>query len=261
MRATSIDKTLEEKVTELEEKSDRIDQSKRTEERVESASENIRRINRRLNDVVASAEELRFYVRLYGGAFGDGDRPGGIQPKIRSALDKVEISDEELLEAAQDKRLSELEDQVEEAEEQIKDAIKLATDELKSEQENWLADLNAAEELNSIVGSDRDFRDHIEKMRTFLTRVMWDNNSRTPSGLTAKWERYERKWEEHAGKHGWDTFQEDHNLDDRTVEELQQFTDGDPVPLSELSLSTLKEIKQEPELNELESALQLEVRS
>lgn len=252
----TINTTLEERVEELEKKAERIGDSKDTESRVDSASEDIGRICKRLDDVTEKAGELQFYVRLYEGAF-DEKRDGNIQPQIETALEKVKIDDEELLAAAQDNRLADLEDQVEEAEKTIDEAIDSMRDAIEGEQSDWEADLKSAEELNEIVGGGSGFQDLIGNMRRFLTSKMWNTN-KDPSQLKAQWKRYERKWEDNAGKHGWDTFQRDHDLDDSTVEELKQFGDDEPVRLSDLSLHTLEEIKRVPEL---ESALQLEVRS
>lgn len=256
MSATTINMELEEKVEELETKAGRISDSKDTESRVESASEDISRICRRFDDVTEKAEELGFYVRLYEGAF-DEKRRGDVQPSVETALEKVRIDDEELLAAAKEKRLPDLEDRVEKAEKTVDAAIDTMRNAIEDEQSSWETDLKAAEELNEIVGGSSGFENLIGNMRMFLTNEMWNTN-KDPSQLEAQWKRYERKWEENSGKHGWETFQRDHDLDDSTVEELKQFGDGDPVRLSDLSLHTLEEVKRVPEL---ESALQLEVRS
>jgi len=256
--STLIDQTLKETVSQLESKADRIEQSKDTEKRVKDASEQIGRISRRLSDVTDSAEELRFYIRLYTKAFNNGSGVGGnIQPLTRSALENVEISDDELLEAAKDRRLSDLEDQVEEAEGDIEDAIERARNALKRKQTDWSSDLEAAQELGKIVGGESEFQDLITKMQRFLDSEMWDIE-KDPSQLATDWQRYERQWKKNTDKQGWDTFKEEHDLNKSTISALRQFEDGDPVRLSDLSVTTLEEIKRVPEL---ESALQLEVRS
>jgi soluble cytochrome b562 len=256
MSTTAINTTLEERVEELEKKAERIGDSKDTESRVDSASEGIGRICKRLDDVTGKAGELQFYVRLYEGAF-DERRREEIQTQVGTALEKVKVDDEELLAAAQEKRLADIEDQVEGGEASIDDAIDAMRNAIEDEQSDWETDLKSAEELNEIVGGGSGFQNLIGNMRRFLTNKMW-NTSKDPSQLQAQWKRYEQKWEENAGKHGWETFQRDHDLDDSTVEELKQFGDDEPVRLSDLSLHTLEEIKRVPEL---ESALQLEVRS
>lgn len=253
-----IDEALEERVEQLERKAERIEQSKDTEQRVHDASEQIGRISRRFDATKEKAEELRFYVHLYTGAFTDGSGSvGGIQPRVRTALEKVEISDDELLTAAKNRTLSDLEDQVEEAEGEVDEAIKWANTTLEQKQDDWNTDLEAAQELNKIVGGDSGFQDLITKMQRFLDSKMW-NHLNEPSNLTQEWDRYQRQWEKNTGKHGWDTFKEEHNLAQSTIEDLKQFGDGDPVRLSDLSLKTLEEIKRVPDL---ESALQIEVRS
>lgn len=256
MSSITIDTELDDKVAELSEKAQRIERSKDTESKVVDAATDINRINDRLDDVCEQAEELRFYMRLYEKTF-DETRPGGVQPQIRSAVEKININDEELLRAAQDGRLAHLEDQVEKAESQVETATKRIRDAIEAEQTSWQDDLERARELNEIVGSDSDFQSLIRQMRSFLGSEMW-NTGKDPSQLQAQWQRYERKWKENAGKHGWETFQDEHNLDESTVEELKQFSDDESVRLSDLSLHTLEEIKRVPDL---EQALQIEVRS
>jgi hypothetical protein len=256
MSSTIIDTELDEKVEELSAKATRIERSKDTEAKVVGAAKDIRRINGRLDDVRERADELQFYVRLYENAF-DETRPGSVQPTIRNALEKVEIDDGEVLSAARDERLSDLEDQVEEADTKVEKAIDSMVKAIRKVQSDWQDDLESAKELNKIIGGDSGFQKLIADMRSFLGSEMW-NTEKDPSQLKAQWKRYERKWEENTGKHGWETFQAEHDLADSTVEELKQFGDDDPVRLSDLSLGTLEEIKRVPDL---EQALQLEVRS
>lgn len=258
MSSTTVDKQLEETVATLEQKAERIEQSKDTESKVEEARSQIARICNKLDTIAEKGEELRFYVELYEGAFGSGEkRPSGIQPHVQEAVHRIGIPDEELLEGARNQRLQDLEDQVRKGEEQVDEAIEVVTDALGDAQAEWNDDLDSAEELNKIIGGNDEFQDLIGQMRQFLNTDMW-NTSREPSQLTALWQRYERNWQENEGKHGWDTFQSEHGLTDNTIAELKQFTDDDPVRLSDLSLSTLEDVKRVPDL---ESALQLEVRS
>lgn len=254
--STIIDTELDEKVKELSAKATRIERSKDTESKVTGAAQDIKRINSRLDDVSEQAEELWFYTQLYEDAF-DQTPPRSIQARLRSALEKVDIDDDELLSAARDERLSDLEDQVEQAESKVEEAIDAMRNAIEDVQADWEDDLESAKELNKIIGGDSEFQRLIDDMRSFLGSEMW-NTGKRPSQLEAQWKRYERKWEENAGKHGWETFQAEHDLDDSTVEELKQFGDDGPVRLSDLSLQTLKEIKRVPDL---ERALQLEVRS
>ena len=252
----NLNNTLEERVNELEQKANRVEQSKNTEQKIKQATVGIKRISTRLDTVQQNTDELRFFVHFYEEGF-DKSRPGSVQPKLRTAMNKIEISDDELLTAAQEDRLTDLEDQVEEAEGLVDSAIDMVKSNIRTEQENWLSDLDSAMELNRIIGGDSEFQDLIRRMHKFLTQKIWDT-SKSPSRLANQWNRYEEKWEDNTGRHGWETFQREHGLDDDTVEELQQFSDDDPVRLSDLSIETLKDIKR---VSELESALQIEVRS
>lgn len=252
----TLNTTLEDKVEELTAKATRIRQSKDTEDQVSSAAESIGRVCRRLEDVNEKAEELQFYVVLYEEAFEES-KPPDVDIRIRTALTKIDISDDEILQAAVDGRLGELEDEVEEAERSVAEGIQSVVDALKVEQDKWEGKLEAARELSKIVGGDSEFQRLIGRMRSFLGTEMW-NTGKHVGTLAAEWHRYEGKWEENAGKHGWETFKQEHGLTEQTVTELKQFSNEDPVRLSDLSLSTLEDVKRVPEL---ESALQLEVRS
>lgn len=254
----TLNVSIEEKISELEDKSTRIERSKDIESKVVTASNGIERVADRLQTVQELAEELAFYVRLYDEALADrGDQPASVGNQVQTARRMADISDEELLEAAQDERLAGLEDRVERAEKAIEDAIGTTKERIQRKQNEWESKLESARELAGIVGGDDSFRRLIVDMEGFLGSEMW-NMGRQPSTLVAEWERYQRRWDENAGKHGWETFQQEHQLDDQTVAELKQFGDDKPVRLSDLSLKTLEEIKGVPEL---ESALQLEVRS
>lgn len=255
-KTIQINDTLEERVQELEQKANRVEQSKNTASEVQQASEDIKRISSRLDEVKNKAKELRFFIRLYEKAF-NGSRPETVQQKLRTAQNKIEISNDELLTAAQEERLTDLEDQVKEAKKRVNEATKTMNNMIKSEQEDWLDDLDSASELNRIIGGNSEFQKLISRMREFLNKRMWDP-SKSPGQLAKQWVNYQSKWEKNTGRHGWSTFQDEHGLSDDTVEELQQFSSDDPVRLSDLSLNTLEEIKR---VSELESALQIEVRS
>lgn len=254
-RRTNHGDSLENRVSELEKKAHRIRDSKDTEDQLESATEAIARICKRLETVHTNADQVRFYVWLLEGAF-DEDRSETVQEKINSVIELISITDGELLSAAEDHNLQELEDRVESAENNVDKAIEAVKTALEQEQGHWIDDLDAAQELNAIIGGGGDFDDLIRKMRSFLTTEIW-NPRRNPSDLAETWDRYKRKWKKNTGKHGWETFQHEHDLADRTVNELKQFGEDEPVRLSDLSIETLEEVKR---VKDLEDALQLEVR-
>lgn len=253
-----MEETLEEKVTDLEQKSERIRSARNVESKLESATNSIERLERRLSSVADTADELAFYVDVLEKVFG-GDRPDRVGEAITSAQRAADIDDDAVIDAAEQQDFSELFDRVETAKNELEDAINVLdahiTDHYQSPRED---ELTAARELNRIIGGgDDEFLDIISAMKTFLNREIWDVD-KSPQGLSARWDRLLEKWEANSGKHGWESFQEEHGLSDDTVDDLQQFTTKDTVRISDLSLTTLREVKQ---VDELESALQVELTS
>lgn len=256
--ATSFETTLEEKVSELEAKSERIRSAKNVESKLTSASNSIERLNSELASLETTTDELSFFVDVLETVF-DGDRPIGVERAISTAHGAASIDDEDVVEAAEKQDFAELFDAVEDARAEIDDAIDRAYDRITEEyQSPWEDELSSARELNRIIGGgDDEFLDVISSMKRFLEQAIWDPE-KNPRTLATRWERLVERWEENSGKHGWGPFQDEHGLSNETIDELKQFTTKDTVRLSDLSLSTLEEIKQ---VEELESALQVELKS
>jgi hypothetical protein len=251
-----MSKSLEETTKELEQKADRIQRSKNTDSAVESAATTVSRLNRKVERIEDEAEELAFYVGVLESVFGK-NRPAAVGDAVSKAEAAIDISDDELLEAAENEVIGEFIDDAQEAKSELNDCIDLVTDRIEAHRDDWKSQLDTARELNKIIGGDDQFNTLIQSMDSFLDNEIW-NTRNTVSALAAKWERYDQRWKENSGKHGWGPFREEHDLSEETIEDLKQFTDEDPVRLSDLSVETLKGIKRVPELEE---ALQLELRS
>jgi len=258
--ATSYSSQLEESVNAVEEKADRIERAKNTEQKVDSATDSIKRITVKLDDIDTRAEELSFYVSVLEEVF-DGDRSdcAGLVDAIDDASQGANIKDEEILTAAEKVSFAGYYSRLDSAENSLDDAIDRVKNHIEDEYiDGRAAELNSAKELNSIIGGQNDdFVSHIRKMQSFLRTEVW-NTSTSISSLSARWDRLKSEWEEHSSKQGWETFQREHGLSDSTIEDLKQFTGNDPVRLADLSIQSLEEIK---EVDELESALQVELRS
>ena len=256
--AMTTDTTLEEKVSNLEAKSDRIEKSGEVESDVKRATDSIDQLNRKFRSLGIVADELKFYIAVLELVFEDS-RPRSVKRAISTAHRAANIDDEAVVKAAEQQDLSSLYDAIDDAEDELSDAIDTVTDQIeKKYQSPREGELSDARELNNIIGGgDAEFRDTISSINTFLNKTIWNTNN-APQELAVRWEQLDEEWKENSGKHGWDAFQEEHSLADGTIAELKQFTSKDTVLLSDLSITTLREIKQVPEL---ESALQVELKS
>ncbi|WP_415380506.1 hypothetical protein [Halosimplex sp. TS25] len=258
--ATILNETLDTKVGDLEEKAERIERSKNTEQKVDRVTASIRRVNSQLIELEKAARELAFYIDVLEKVFDDS-RSNCL--RVENTLERVQevanVDEEDLLDAAEDHSLEETQDDISDATDSLEETIDTVTDRIEDEyQEEWRSKLSSALELNSIIGGRNDeFSNHVRTMQTFIGQEIWKTD-RQPSSLARRWNELTAEWQQRSGKHGWDAFQAEHELSDSTIEDLKQFTDDEPVRLPDLSLSTLEEIKQ---VSELESALQVELQT
>jgi len=256
--ATTLEIELESKIDELETKAERIRSAKNVESKLTSARNSIERLNRELDSLEETADELAFYVAVLETVFGD-KRSDEVKQAISTAQRKANIDDEAVLDAAGQQDFADLLDAVQQAEAELEDAIDHIDEQItQNYQSPWEDELSSARELNRIIGGgDDEFLDIISSMKTFLSQAVWDPDN-VPQTLSARWERLLDEWEANSGKHGWEPFRKEHGLSGETIDELKQFTTKDTVRLSDLSLTTLEEVKQ---VDELESALQVELKS
>lgn len=253
-----LDTKLESKVSKMEAKAERIETEKHRDSKLDSSKRSINRLTKTLGSIEETAEELAFYVGILEKVF-DGKRPDVVVEKIDAARETAAVDDETILEAAEKNRFAELVESVGEAEDDLDHAMEEVTDLIEEDyQSPWQDDLDSAKQLNQIIGGgDNEFLDIISNIKTFLEYDIWDS-SNSVQGLAAQWERLQDTWERNSGKHGWEQFQQQHGLSEETIEEIRQFTTKDTVRLSDLSITTLEEVKS---VSELETALQVELRS
>lgn len=255
---TTLEVELKSKIDELEAKSKRIRSAKNVESKLTSARNSIKQLNRELDSLEETANELAFYVEILETVF-DGERPSEVEQAISTAQRTADIDDEDVLDAAGQQDFSDLFNAVQKAEGELEGAIDQVDERItQNYQSPWVDELSSARDLNRIIGGGDDkFLDIISSMKSFLSQAIWDSTN-VPQTLSARWERLLDEWEANSGKHGWESFREEHGLSGKTIKELKQFTTKDTVRLSDLSLTTLKEVKQ---VDELESALQVELKS
>lgn len=252
--------TVAERVDAAEQKAQRIEDAKNTQTRIDSVTDSIADLENELQTVSQKAEELNFHVGVLEEVFqGSREDCHGLTAEIDDAQRKANISDEEIMDAAESQRFADLRSNLRDAGDHLDDAIETVKSYIKNGYvDEYEADLNSAKELNAIIAGDSDqFVRHINKMEKFLNREI-GRTDKSVSTLASRWERMLDQWQAHSDKQGWERFQEQHGLSERTIDELQQFTDEDVVKLSDLTLETLEEVKR---VNELESALEVTLRT
>lgn len=252
--------TLETRLDAAEEKSEQIERAQNTRQRLSTTTDRIDELRGKLNNIETAAEELSFYVGVLEEVFG-GSRSNcyGLTEEVEDARRKANISDEELLGAAEELSFAEYISELNDASNHIDKAIEMVKEHTRSTYVgDYRSDLAQAKELNSIISGGNDqFTRHIEKMQSFINRHIW-NTDRSVSTLASRWDKMRAQWRRHSDKQSWEHFQEQHGLSETTIVELRQFTEQDVVKLSDLSVKTLEEAKQ---VDELESALEVTLQT
>ncbi|WP_158056022.1 hypothetical protein [Halorussus halophilus] len=255
MVQSQLDDTLEEKVNQLGKKAEQAEQAQSIEAKVNRARDNIQELGRELDSLDTAVSTLLFYDKILTDVFGD-ERHEEVDQALRRARDDSEISDEDVLDAAEDRETSSLTWAVDDARQIVRNARSTVIEEIREHQRYWEDEIESARDLNQIIdGGSTGFDSILDDMESFLDSEIWDED-KNPSSLASRWNLLQRKWEQNAGKHGWDSFQGEHGLSDETVAALQQFADHGSVRLDQLSVSVIKEMKA---VNELESAIRLEI--
>ncbi|MFC7141820.1 hypothetical protein ACFQMA_18540 [Halosimplex aquaticum] len=255
MSESQFEDELERKIEEIGEKADRAERANDLEAEIRRAKDNIGDLGRELNSLDSSVEGLLFYDGVLTSVFGD-DRLDEVDRAVRRVREVSDITDEEVLSAAEDRRTNEILQSVEDAREVVRHARSETIDAIREHQREWEGEIESARDLNQIIGgAGSDFEEVLSDMNAFLNDSIWDED-RTLSSLESRWNNLTDKWEQNAGKHGWDSFQEEHGLSEDAMDILKRFAEEGSVRLNELSVEVIKEMKG---VDDLESAIRMEI--
>lgn len=256
MSQVEVEGSLEETVDRLAEKARRTRQAQNLESRVNRATDNIQQLTRELYQLEKAITTLEFYVGVATQVF-DIKRPQVVSQALESVKSEADISDEQLLNAADAGEVRDLTSDIRDCVDTINDAKSdVIEDAIREKQREWDEEIAAARDLNQLIGGGTSsFEDILDDMDSFLSDSIWDE-SKSPPTLATRWNRITDQWEENAGRHGWEEFQGEHGLEDDTVEALQRFADKGSLRLDELSISVLEDLKS---VEELDSAIRLEI--
>lgn len=255
MAQSELEDTLEQKADHLSKKADQAERAQNIDAEVGRARDNIQELARELNSLDSAVETLLFYDGILTEVFSEG-RLEEVSRALRRAEEAIDISEEDVLDAAEDRQTSSLTRTVDDARQVVRNARSEVIERIREHQREWESEIEAARDLNQLIdGGSTGFTSDLDDMERFLDSDIWDEDS-NPSSLAARWETLQRKWEKNAGKHGWDSFQDEHGLSDETIDALQRFADQGSNRLDRLSIPVLKEMKA---VDELESAIRLEI--
>lgn len=257
MSFTQANRSLEEEAEEIHKKAEKADRARNVEQRVSTAKNDIKRVTTAFAELEQAIRNLQFYAGILTEVF-DQPQPGQVDDALGRALGAADITDEELLEVAEEDRLMDVKDDLDKARNAVEEANSDVKDEIDKHVERWRDDINSARELDRIIsGGNSDFSQVLYKMENFLSGDI-DNPANNPSALAKRWTRLKSSWDEEGGKHGWESFKSEYGLSDSTVRRLRKFTEQQSVNLSEFTVENLKEIKQ---VTDLESAIKLRIDS
>lgn len=255
MDDSQLEDELGQKIDVLTDKADRAERANDLEAEIRRAKDNIGDLGRELDSLESSVESLLFYDGVLTGVF-DEDRLDEVDRAIRRVRDVTDIPDESVLDAAEDRETIDLLQTVEDSQGIVRDARSKTIDAIREHQREWEAEIESASDLNQIIGgAGSGFEEVLSDMDEFLNEAIWDED-RTPPSLESQWETLINKWEQNSGRHGWDSFQEEHSLSEDAIDILRQFSEESSVRLNELSVRVIEEMKS---VDDLESAIRMEI--
>lgn len=248
---------LESKVGKLVEKAERASEADTIQSRISRATTNIDRLYRELRKLENQTESLLFYNGVLTDVF-TGDSIDEVRRSIKRVGEVSDISDEELLDATEERATNDYTRSVEDAQTLVRSAKASSIEQIREYQRRRNVDIQAARDLNQVIGGAGDeFEEVLNGMEHFLENEIWDEE--TPvSYLSSKWNELIGKWDEHAGRHGWEAFQDEHDLSDETMAALRKIADAGSLRLEEVTNEVVEEMKSVPDLN---SAIRMEIGS
>lgn len=245
---------LEKRVDKIEDRADHVSRIEDIESRVVESRGELEDLYYTLSALEDEIVETRHHAHVFVKVF-DGDRPASLDDAIQKADEVVSISEDELVKAAENRNLRDIEKDAEDAIENLGEVNEEIENEIQNIQRYWKDKIESAKELNSITeGGDSEFKNILRKMEDFFEDI-WDT-SEEPEILADRWERLEQNWRENEGKHGWEDFKQKHGLSQDSIEVLKRFSESEKIYLNEVSTESLEELKN---VTKLATSLAIEI--
>lgn len=273
----SSSQSLPAAVEALEDKAKEHKRAQNTQYHVSVAQRNINEVNDELDELAERLRDLEYYKTVLEDAF-NGSAPSMTGSAVQVAEKAADVSQEALLENVQSGEMGEEEadlddstggsnprsqltpevethiEQIRSAKKQVKNVIETIESQLESKREEWSTKVDAAEELQKILGGQNsDFARTLNHMQTLLTRELMDSSG-SASNFVSQWDNATSNWEKHQSLQSFDDFQEKHDLSASTIDDVKTLSKSQKLTLADVSLDSLEEMK---DVDELESAVEL----
>ncbi|NEU59129.1 hypothetical protein [Halorussus sp. MSC15.2] len=251
-------KSLPTAVEALDDKAKEHKQAQNTKYHVSVARSNISEINSEFDELATRLRDLKYYKTVLEEAFG-GSAPTMTAGAVQAIENATGVTQDDLLENVQSDDVGENEvethlKQIRSAKKQVKSVIQTIENQLESERSAWTTKVEAAEELQKILGGQNaDFSRTLNHMHSLLTRELMDTSG-SASNFVSEWENATSDWEKHQSLQSFDDFQEKHDLSDDTIEDVKTLSKSQKLTLADVSMETLEEMKR---VDEFESAVEL----
>lgn len=246
---------LTDAVSRIERKAEEKENAENVEEKTRSVERSLRRINREMGDLADAVSDLQFYRQLLYEAFDHPDDLPSITAALNQAEDVTEIDRHEVADNLVDRDAEDLQEEISEATNEVEAATEDVKAELRDYWSEWDERLESARDLQTIIGQqDDEFARTVNWLERLVHQDM-GNPSKSASNIITEWENATGQWENNQSLQGLSAFQETHDLDDQTISVIRRLSQ-DSVPLAEVDIDVLEELKGVPNLRD---AVQLEI--
>ena len=268
-------KSLPTVVDALEDKAREHKQAENTQYHVSVAQHNIREVNSAIAELEGALKDLRYYETILEEAF-DGGSPTMLNSAVQTAEQAVSVTQDELLGNVQSKEMDDGDvdlsgdaadltveltpdvetqiSQIRSAKKQVESVTQTVQSQLESKRDDWVTKVNAAEELQKILGGQSsDFATTLNHMQRLLNRELMDSSGRA-SKFVSEWDNATSNWDKHQSLQSFDDFQDRHDISDSTIEDVKTLSKSQRLTLADVSLDSLEEMKR---ISELCSAVEL----
>jgi hypothetical protein len=260
----------------LEDKAKKHRQAENTQYHVSVAEHNIREVNTELNKLISKLQDLKYYKTVLEEAF-DGEPPTMLDSTVKDGKKIAKVNQVDLLQYVQSGEMTgevDLEagsqqgqpivertpdvrkhiSTTERVNKQLENVNDQLVRDLKKEREEWSTKIEAAEQLQKIIGAgSSDFATTLNQMHRLLTQKLLKTEGGAQN-FVVQWERSVGEWEEHQSLQSLDDFQRKHGLSDATIDDVERLSKSRKLTLADVSVDTLEEMK---EVDELASAVSL----
>lgn len=165
-----------------------------------------------------------------------GREVGVARDGARSTLDR-DIDD--FYDLAVDGREDQYEQKVEQTISKVSTANDAVESALREVQDNWEDSIETARSVQKLVGESREMSRTLNDIEQFVTRRMWDESEGVPA-LEFDWNDLYEDWKE--GDVDWETFQQEHDLSDETIDILKRLASEGQINLGELNDDVAEEM-------------------